>query len=47
MAMRRMILQIDDHVADERLRRGSDDIAVKVLKEQLTLVCPSIQKVKM
>jgi hypothetical protein len=31
MAMRRMILQTDENVADERFRRGSDDVAIKVL----------------
>jgi hypothetical protein len=34
MAMRRLILQTDEHVADERLRWGSDDVAVKVLRKR-------------
>jgi hypothetical protein len=34
MAMRRLILQIDEHVVDERLWRWSDDVAVKVLRKR-------------
>jgi hypothetical protein len=34
MAMRRLILQTDEYVADERFRRGSDDVAVKVLRKR-------------
>jgi hypothetical protein len=34
MAMRRLILETDEHVADERFRRGSDDVAVKVLRKK-------------
>jgi hypothetical protein len=37
MAMRRLILQTDENVADERFRRGSDDVAVKVLRSRAAL----------